>query len=66
MIWKKPVPLQPKSNNNKNRTKMEILTEQEMQRVLGGGYWIYLTEQGWIYVDENDEENDDTDIIYVG
>lgn len=46
--------------------KMEILTEQEMQRVLGGGYWIYLTEQGWIYVDENDEENDDTDIIYVG
>lgn len=66
MIWKKPVPLQPKSNNNKNRTKMEILTEQEMQRVLGGGYWIYLTEQGWIYIDENDEENDDTDIIYVG
>lgn len=45
---------------------MEILTEQEMQRVLGGGYWIYLTEQGWIYVDENDEENDDIDIIYVG
>ena len=58
--------MQPKSNNNKNRTKMEILTEQEMQRVLGGGYWIYLTEQGWIYVDESDEGNDDTDIIYVG
>lgn len=57
--------MQPKSNNNKNRTKMEILTEQEMQRVLGGGYWIYLTEQGWIYVDESDEGNDDPDVIYV-
>lgn len=43
---------------------MEILTEQEMQRVLGGGYWIYLKEQGWIYVDESDEGHDDIDIIF--
>lgn len=42
---------------------MEILTKQEMEEILGGGYWIYLSERGWIYIDESDEGNDDIDII---
>lgn len=43
---------------------MEVLTKNEMERILGGGYWVPLGDGRWIYVD-GDEEGDDDDIIFV-
>lgn len=41
---------------------MDILNNNEQDKVLGGGYW-WLTPSGqWIYI-ESDEELDDEDVI---
>ena len=41
---------------------MDILKNHEQGKVLGGGYW-WLTPSGqWIYI-ESDEELDDEDVI---
>lgn len=43
---------------------MEKLSKQEMEQVLGGGYWYPLANGQWIYI-EDDEEGDDDDIIFA-
>ena len=44
---------------------MDILNNNEQDKVLGGGYW-WLTPSGqWIYI-ESDEEPDGDDIICGG
>lgn len=42
---------------------MEVLTKNEMERILGGGYWVPLEDGSWIYV-SGDEEDEDNDIIF--
>lgn len=42
---------------------MEVLTKNEMERILGGGYWMSLGNGRWIYVGD-DEEGEDEDIIF--
>lgn len=42
---------------------MEKLSKQEMEKILGGGYWIPMSNGQWIYVD-GDEENEDDGIIF--
>lgn len=42
---------------------MEKLSKQEMEKILGGGYWVPMSNGQWIYV-EGDEEDDDDDIIF--
>jgi len=42
---------------------MEKVSKEEMSLILGGGYWVPLPNGTYIYV-ESDEEGDDDDIIY--
>ena len=59
------VPLHPKTNNNNLKdTAMEKLTKREMEAILGGGYWYYLSDGTKIYIPDGDEEGVDDDIIF--
>lgn len=42
---------------------MEKVSKEEMSLIVGGGYWMLLPDGFRIYV-EDDEEGDDDDIIY--
>lgn len=42
---------------------MENLTKNEMEMILGGGYWIRLQNGLLIYIDSDEEDNDE-DIIF--
>ena len=41
---------------------MDILKNHEQGKVLGGGYWWQAPNGQWIYI-ESDEELDDEDVI---
>ena len=42
---------------------MKVLSQNELSQILGGGYWKLLPDGTSIYV-EFDEEGDDDDIVY--
>ncbi len=42
---------------------MEVLTNDEMEGIVGGG-WIRLSNGDVVYVPDVDEEGDDDDIIF--
>lgn len=42
---------------------MKVLSQNELSQLLGGGYWKLLPDGTYIYV-EFDEEGDDDDIVY--
>lgn len=42
---------------------MKKLKEKELPLILGGGYWMTYPDGSRVYV-ETDEEGDDDDIIY--
>lgn len=44
---------------------METLTKNEMEKILGGGYWITTEDGQVIYIPVGDEEEDDNDVIFA-
>ncbi len=40
-----------------------MLTKNEMENFLGGGYWLSLSDGRWVYVD-GDEEDDGADFFF--
>lgn len=55
--------LHPKYNNdNINHKEMEMLSKQEMEKILGGG-WIQIQGR-WIYLPDGNEEDEEDDVIF--
>ena len=43
-----------------NTTVLEILSENEMQQIRGGGYWVLINKQ-WVWISEFDLDGKDED-----
>lgn len=52
--------MQHQKQKKMNTTVLEILSENEMQQIKGGGYWVWINEQ-WRWISERSLDGKDED-----